>query len=631
MPARDTAQPFIPMKKPVIQEKENMKLVAVSLKNFRGYKDEQWINFGDLTTVVGRNDAGKSTILEALDIFFDGGVVKPDITDKNVSTEENYFEISCKFSELPSSLILDAQAETSLAAERLLDADGHLHIRKRWACATAKPKEEIHAVCQHPTNEDLNDLLALGNTALKKLAKDRLNAKTLAAVNKSKNPELRAALWESENLILGETVVPLTKEDGGKIWNRLAMHLPHFALFQSDRKSTDADNEVQEPMKLAIAAALAEETVQDLLTQVVEAVRLRATELATRTHEALAEIDSALADGLIPDFKSDPRWNSLFSVALQGANGVAVNKRGSGVRRLILVSFFKAEAKRKLDADDKSSVIYALEEPETSQHPKNQRILLDSFSAMAEAAGTQLILTSHSPGFVSHLPAESLRYVQKDAQTGAAAISEGTTDTWAELADELGVQPDNRVVVLICVEGPHDVTSLQRLSLALHKSDPEKYPNLLTDHRFAFVPQGGGTLGQWVSNRYLMGFDRKEFHLYDGDVVDYKTAAETVNRRGEGFYAVTTKRLMMENYLHPGALQEAFGITISYGHQDNVVDLVVAASKNTDGVRPMNKSKVKGRLADVGFGNMTAARIDETDPDGEVRGWFEQLGEMAKS
>ena len=46
--------------------------------------------FGDLTTVVGRNDAGKSTI-EALDIFFGGGVVKPDNSDKNVSTDQNDF------------------------------------------------------------------------------------------------------------------------------------------------------------------------------------------------------------------------------------------------------------------------------------------------------------------------------------------------------------------------------------------------------------------------------------------------------------------------------------------------------------------------------------------------------------
>lgn len=608
-----------------------MKLVAVSLKNFRGYEQEQWINFGDLTTVVGRNDAGKSTILEALDIFFGGAVVKPDNTDKNVSTDDNFFEISCKFSDLPTDIILDAQAHTSLGAEHLLDADGYLHIRRRWVCTGAKPKEEIHAVCQHPSNEGLSDLIALGNPALKKLAKEHLDAETLAAVNKSANPELRAALWGTQALVFAETVIPLAKEDGGKIWQKLATYLPHFALFQSDRKSTDADDEVQEPMKLAIAAALAEEKVQELLTEVVDAVRTRATELATRTHEALAELDPAVAEGLIPDFKSDPRWHSLFSVALQGANGVAINKRGSGVRRLILVSFFKAEAKRKLEENDKASVIYALEEPETSQHPHNQRILLDSFMGMAEAPGTQLILTSHSPGFVSHLPAESLRYVRKDVATGVPVISEGTEDTWTQLADELGVQPDNRVIVLICVEGPHDVTSFQRLSQVLHASDADKYPNLITDPRFAFVPQGGGTLKQWVSNRYLMGLGRKEFHLYDGDVHEYRDAANEVNARNDGSTALITKRMMMENYLHPDAIHQAVGLRVDFTHECNVPDLVVEASKNSEDVRAMRKNVVKGRLADQGFGSMTAALLDEADPDGEVRSWFEQLSAMARA
>ncbi len=46
-----------------------MKIHSLKLKNFRGYKDELSISFGDLTAFVGRNDVGKSTILEALDIF----------------------------------------------------------------------------------------------------------------------------------------------------------------------------------------------------------------------------------------------------------------------------------------------------------------------------------------------------------------------------------------------------------------------------------------------------------------------------------------------------------------------------------------------------------------------------------
>lgn len=607
-----------------------MKLVAVALKNFRGYQEEQWVSFSDLTTVVGRNDVGKSTILEALDIFFGGNVVKPEVADRNVSTLDNYFQITCTFSDLPPRLVLDAQAATSLENEYLLDADGYLQVQKRWICSAAKPKEEVRAVCQHPSNEGLSDLVTLGNAALKKLAMDRLNEADHAAVNKSSNPHLRAALWASEELTLKETEVPLGKEDGGKIWSKLASHLPHFALFQSDRKSTDADDEVQEPMKMAVAAALAEESVQKLLNDVVEAVRAKATDLATRTHEALAEIDPAIAEGLVPEFKNDPRWNGLFSVALQGSNGVAINKRGSGVRRLILVSFFKAEAKRMIESNEKTSVIYALEEPETSQHPRNQRILLDSFQTMAEIPGTQVILTSHSPGFVSHLPAESLRYVRKESATGAPTVAGGDDDLWAELADELGVQPDNRVKVLICVEGPHDVTSLQRLSQMLNRADPESFPDLAKDSRFAFVPQGGGSLGQWVSKRYLQGMNRLEFHLYDNDVATYKKAAADVNARGDGSVAVLTSKKMMENYLHSDAIFDVMNVRVEVTSTSNVPRLVSQATKDTDGMTPLNESSVKKRLADAGFGCMTMERLAESDPDGDVKGWFYQIVEMAK-
>lgn len=46
-----------------------MKIDSIKIKNFRGYKEEVKIELNDLTVFVGKNDIGKSTILEALDIF----------------------------------------------------------------------------------------------------------------------------------------------------------------------------------------------------------------------------------------------------------------------------------------------------------------------------------------------------------------------------------------------------------------------------------------------------------------------------------------------------------------------------------------------------------------------------------
>ena len=47
-----------------------MKLKSVVLEGFRSYRDRVSIDISDLTTIVGKNDHGKSTILEALEIFF---------------------------------------------------------------------------------------------------------------------------------------------------------------------------------------------------------------------------------------------------------------------------------------------------------------------------------------------------------------------------------------------------------------------------------------------------------------------------------------------------------------------------------------------------------------------------------
>ncbi|VVE18446.1 DNA replication and repair protein RecF [Pandoraea capi] len=53
-----------------------MKLISLAIKNFRCYREEMIVPISDLTTLVGKNDIGKSSILEALEIFFNNDTVK---------------------------------------------------------------------------------------------------------------------------------------------------------------------------------------------------------------------------------------------------------------------------------------------------------------------------------------------------------------------------------------------------------------------------------------------------------------------------------------------------------------------------------------------------------------------------
>lgn len=61
-----------------------MRLKSVKLTHFRGYRATTVIPIDEaITGIVGRNDDGKSTILEALAIFFESGGVKADKSDMN--------------------------------------------------------------------------------------------------------------------------------------------------------------------------------------------------------------------------------------------------------------------------------------------------------------------------------------------------------------------------------------------------------------------------------------------------------------------------------------------------------------------------------------------------------------------
>ena len=89
-----------------------MLIKSVTLKNFRGYRNETTVLFSSLTTFVGRNDIGKSTILEALDIFFNEGkgcvsLDKEDINKQASNEGDDEVIIAVEFFNLPDSLIID--------------------------------------------------------------------------------------------------------------------------------------------------------------------------------------------------------------------------------------------------------------------------------------------------------------------------------------------------------------------------------------------------------------------------------------------------------------------------------------------------------------------------------------------
>ncbi len=387
-----------------------MKIKSVTISCFRCYAETVQVDIADLCVLVGKNDIGKSTFLEALDIFFNEGkgcikIDKEDINKKALSEGNNCVEISVEFESLPSSIIIDATNQTTLADEHLLTDSGTLHIVKRYPNAG---KEKVFIKALHPTNPLCKDLLLKKNTELKKILQDQ----GLECEDKTKNAELRKAIWLGQNeLKLEEYEIEVAKIDAKSIWDQLKSYMPLYTLFQSDRKNSDGDSEVQDPMRLAVKEILGDAQIQEDLAQVAETVKNRLDEVAHRTLEKLSEMNPAIASSLDPKLPDTAslKWADVFkNVSIAGDEDIPVNKRGSGVKRLILINFFRAEAERRQQDENLPNIVYAIEEPETSQHPEHQRSLVDALVALSDTENAQVLMTTHSPEIVKRLKFENI-------------------------------------------------------------------------------------------------------------------------------------------------------------------------------------------------------------------------------
>lgn len=387
-----------------------MKIKSVTISCFRGYSAPVKVDVNDLCVLVGKNDIGKSTILEALDIFFnDGkGCVKLDKDDINKQCLENgndCIEIAVEFTDLPSSVLIDATNETALADEYLLTSSGTLEIVKRYPGAG---KEKVFIRALHPSHELCRDLLLKKNADLKKL----LDAQGLSCDDKTRNAELRKAIWSGQSeLMLTEQEIEVAKMDSKNIWDLLKAYMPLYMLFQSDRKNSDGDSEVQDPMRLAVREILGTPEIQSALSNVAETVKARLNDVATRTLDKLREMNPSIANSLEPQLpdSANLKWIDVFkNVSIEGDEGIPINKRGSGVKRLVLISFFRAEAERRQLEVNLPNIVYAIEEPETSQHPDHQRALIDALVSLSSTDNTQVFVTTHSPEIVKRLKFENI-------------------------------------------------------------------------------------------------------------------------------------------------------------------------------------------------------------------------------
>jgi putative ATP-dependent endonuclease of OLD family len=558
-----------------------MKLKEIGIKNFRGYKAEKRVPVdADVTGITGRNDVGKSTILEALDIFFPGGETTIDKDDFNVSEPEGSVEIRCMFDELPVEIVIDDTNKTTLAQEHLLNTKGELEILKRYKRGSKEPS--IYIVAAHPSKVGTDKLHTLTISELKKQAKE-LGVTNEEVADARLSASWRAAIWKKAgDLAIQERELEISgfASDSKKIHDKIFQILPLFALFKSDHESKDSDPQAKSPMQHAVTQAKEELRVE--IERIQEEIQKRVLDRALKTLEKLKDMDPALASQLVPRFKKAPTWT--FDFSLDGEDNIPINKRGSGVRRLILLNFFRAEAERKVEDKEAPSVIYAFEEPETSQHPSNQKMLVHALMKIGRRDNCQVLVTTHVPALAEMLPIDGLRFIEK--KDGQPDIRFGSDEVLSDIANSLGVLPDpnaSGAKALLLVEGVGDVLFIRHAALRLKEGG--HIP--LTPEEKGILPVivgGCGNLKHWRTKKLADQFGIPWATLLDSDLgtdVEQKNRSTIAELLNLGKKAYVTRKREPENYILPEVVTPfvKVGRPLSYSDADDAKTLIATATQ----------------------------------------------------
>lgn len=274
---------------------------------------------------------------------------------------------------------------------------------------------KVFICAMHPTNPECADLLTKKDSDLRKIIETR----DIPCEDKTRNAAMRTAIWSyyGDDLQVNSVELDVTKGDAKPIWEKLQKYLPVYSLFQADRKNSDSDSEVQDPLHAAVKEILQDEGISQTLDHVAEIVEGKLQEVATRTLEKLREMSPDIANTLSPVIPpaSSLKWADVFkAVTISGDESIPINKRGSGSKRLILLNFFRAEVERRKDEANAPGIIYAIEEPETSQHSENQKKLINALITLSAESNVQVIITTHSAVLVNALDFKNIRLICAD-------------------------------------------------------------------------------------------------------------------------------------------------------------------------------------------------------------------------
>lgn len=550
-----------------------MRVKEFSIKNFKsiGCVEPCTITFprvdgegaSDFITVIGENNIGKSSLLEALKLFL------PETDTSNTPTIDMF---PFKREPLDPSMYM----EISVVFDDFNDADrnnrfikpyifnNEMRIRRIWSAPNLKDSDvpfEVYIPSRSITEIDMDStwntrLFSNVSAALHEQYENYCNEQriTNGTIPKAKKDDFVQYVYINNPTLISEGEVGWMRNPNGFASNiRSVMpkviYVPAVKLIDEEadaNKSKSAANQ--------ITAALFEHH----LNQTQEILEFRASLESLKNifnegtrHSEVLNLEDKLSRKLkrlmdveanvdfdVPEVMEKLHLNS--TIYLKHNNLITLpSQQGNGVQRMLILSLLELMSEQltqnNLDEREttevwKRSFLFLVEEPEIYLHPHLQRKMRDSLVQISKHPLAQVICTSHSENFIDLADRHQGIVVMKrleDLSTNVIQVNENiyNGNTAAEKRARMRMLLNFNTTTLesffakrvILVEGDCEVASIMAIKNKLQGLHPEKQEALEKSLKEVSIIPCNGKLTQKAYFEVLSYFGIQPYLIHDLD------------------------------------------------------------------------------------------------------------------
>lgn len=516
-----------------------MFLRSLDIKNYRSLEHVELERLGKFNVLIGRNNAGKSSVINALALLNDslkGGAVEwhkvLTARDKNRSLEFRLeFEPSSK--DRRDFISIMANALTDKRKDEIYNSPLARQIECFFIRSEAEEKIWLHEVRLRLENNQWATILKIGT--VKQDDRRTYEIINLCQAANSINGIIGAVLtdfqtvtWKTSTSFNSSALSRnLSNLDPATVWivRTPWRYLSKAFFFNPFRHS-------QESMSVTGGDQLSQNGSN--LAQVLHTIhnnnRPRFYEIEKFLHAALPNI------GMLQTPINPKNGETEIAILNESAGyDVRLHEMGGGVEQLLMI------ATVLLTTDDESTLF--LEEPESHLHAGAQRFLIERLLD----GERQIFVTTHSPTFINIPRDRSLYQVRLNENRTAISLYDDSNSLDAVLED-IGSRNSDVLLsdAVLFVEGPGDRRVFEIWSEKLNLS--------LEEQNVTVVPMGGGsdsTRSTRVRSDVLEGISQKAPvpHLFvldrdERSSVEINKLMETLTGR-----VILLDRRELENYL----------------------------------------------------------------------------------